>query len=314
MKLYCTLKPNTDYTCLSHKQLLKIARLYNTTYPDNPINVDTSMKLLYQQLMNRNQQCKGKGDSCLIEQCFIRKNSRIYQELGDSLLPIRPVGKKAWLSTEDIDQFLIRLMKLNPNFLSFRPVPIDFMKPHVGCQYIKSLDQNLCLNRLNLKSLYQRGIRKIGIVFNTDPSTESGQHWIALFIDLNRREINYWDSYGTCPAPSEITAFIETLKNQAQMIYQNNHAKFMVNCNTIRHQYGDSECGVYCLYFIKKSLEDVSFDQIISNIINDEQMNSMREEFFRPNFTVKECKLPLYNKIYGSSQMKKKRSKRNRRS
>ena len=27
---------------------------------------------------------------------------------------------------------------------------------------------------------------KIGIVFNTDPSTKGGQHWISLYVDVGK--------------------------------------------------------------------------------------------------------------------------------
>ncbi len=321
MNLYCTFDPKTDYTCLSHEQLRKIAQLYNRNHPEQEINVNLPMENLYDELMNRNPECQGKGDACLIERCYVRNNS-IYDEVNQALLPIRPKKSNAWLSTEDIDQYLERLMKLHSDFIAFRPVPIDFAKPMVGCQYIERLEQKFCLHNLDLNRIYKQGIRKIGIVYNTDPSTKKGQHWIALFIDLNKREINYWDSYGQCPAPPEIVDFINVLKPQAPNVYKNKSAKFTVNCNTIRHQYGDTECGVYCLNFIQKSVDNVDFYQIISNVIDDERMNRMRDNFFRPNYAQEKCNIPLYDRIYGASRKRgtakgrgknKKSSKRKRR-
>jgi hypothetical protein len=37
---------------------------------------------------------------------------------------------------------------------------------------------------ININNLLNSGIRKIGIVFNTDPHYKSGQHWISLYVDL----------------------------------------------------------------------------------------------------------------------------------
>ena len=42
----------------------------------------------------------------------------------------------------------------------------------------------------------------------------------------------------------------------------------------------DSECGVYCLYFITQRLKGKSFNQLIDKNLSDEKMNKYREHFF----------------------------------
>jgi len=51
-------------------------------------------------------------------------------------------------------------------------LPIDFLKimPEIA--------------NLNLAKLKRNGIRYIGAVFNTDPHTKPGKHWISMVIDL----------------------------------------------------------------------------------------------------------------------------------
>ena len=68
--------------------------------------------------------------------------------------------------------------------------------------------------------MYNKNIRKIGIVFNIDPHDKPGQHWIALFCDLNKEEISFWDSFAVAP-PNEITVLMNRLKEQSKELNKN---------------------------------------------------------------------------------------------
>ena len=51
--------------------------------------------------------------------------------------------------------------------------------------------------------------------------------------------------------------------------------------NTIRHQFENSECGMYSLHFIIEQLDEgKDFKKVCRNIINDSKMNAMRKEYF----------------------------------
>jgi hypothetical protein len=69
-----------------------------------------------------------------------------------------------------------------------------------------------------------------------------------------------------------------------EFMTDDNIARIFANIDTrynhIQHQYKDSECGVYSIYFITKLLEDKSFDEIINNKIADDEMAEFRAEFF----------------------------------
>jgi Ulp1 family protease len=51
-------------------------------------------------------------------------------------------------------------------------------------------------------------------------------------------------------------------------------------CNNIRHQDGSSECGVYCLYFIRSRLEGTAFARFLNARISDEAMILFRRYIF----------------------------------
>ena len=57
--------------------------------------------------------------------------------------------------------------------------------------------------------------------------------------------------------------------------------KLDVEYNQNRHQYKNSECGVYSLNFIIKLLEGKSFDELTKIKISDDEINKQRDILFR---------------------------------
>lgn len=60
--------------------------------------------------------------------------------------------------------------------------------------------------------------------------------------------------------------------------------KYEIFENNKRHQYGDSQCGVFCLNFITSYLNNKKVEDIISDqkLMNDISINKTRKNFFRP--------------------------------
>lgn len=55
--------------------------------------------------------------------------------------------------------------------------------------------------------------------------------------------------------------------------------------NDIRFQFKNTECGVYSIYFIESFLKGNTHDEILSNIIKDNEMNTRRNIYYRPNIS-----------------------------
>ena len=83
--------------------------------------------------------------------------------------------------------------------------------------YVRSAEEILYSNPKHIKGIFQYKDKKkyIGIVFNLDKHTQSGTHWISMFCNIPKKEINYWDSYGYKP-PKEVTELMNKLKKQAK--------------------------------------------------------------------------------------------------
>lgn len=151
-----------------------------------------------------------------------------------------------WLSSLDIDGVEKEFMKIFKKYYYVGAIPIDFdKKSKTGSCVVSSLCS------LDIKSIYEKGYRQIGIIFNTDVSTGPGQHWIAVFCDIDPEyeypRMTYFDSYSKPPEP-EIQRLMRRWKEQWDLTKI--HSKPMeLTYNKTRHQYEDSECGMYSLYF-----------------------------------------------------------------
>ncbi len=172
-----------------------------------------------------------------------------------------------WLSNYEIDGVLRQFEMNITNFDYLGSVPIDFAQL-----------SDKKINNFTIRDSIKNGKNKIGMVFNTDPSTRGGQHWICAFIDLESKEINFFDSYGSNGNyPNEIDTFLNKIKEEAK----DNNIDLVIKKNTVRHQYKNSECGVYCIKFIADRLNK-TFENLVNVPVPDAEVNKERwNRFFR---------------------------------
>tara|TARA_B100001769_G_C21747396_1_gene409610 strand:- start:4 stop:624 length:621 start_codon:yes stop_codon:yes gene_type:complete len=195
------------------------------------------------------------------------------EEFVDSFKPQMPKewvkNYNEWLSTFEIEDCLEQHLDADKSFYFYGAVPIDFSKCSVS---------DLC--SFDIKKHLDKGETKIGIVFNTDPSTKDGQHWISLYMDLGKHNndypgIYYFDSFGRKP-PKEIKELIKKTQNQGQKC----------NCepyyfyNDYSYQKRNSQCGMYAIHFIKKMLEGLSFEEYLNTKLTDKHMIDLRKDYF----------------------------------
>jgi Ulp1 family protease len=131
------------------------------------------------------------------------------------------------------------------------------------------------LCKVDLGKLIKRGKKRLGVVFNLDKHTQSGSHWVAMFLNYDIGDIYYWDSYASEPT-GEVIELMNRLKEQGSKLGK----PMTIKINEIRHQYKNSECGVYCIYFITSLLDGRKFEDVTRRIVADDEMNAKRREFF----------------------------------
>jgi hypothetical protein len=100
-----------------------------------------------------------------------------------------------------------------------------------------------------------------------------------MFINIKKKKIFFFDSTGDKP-PTEILKLVERIKNQG--LKMNPKIVFNFDSNEgIEHQYGNTECGIYSLFFIVHMLEDKMTEHYLkTHILKDEYMNKFRHIYF----------------------------------
>ena len=268
------IKSATSESCFTIEALRKIADKWNTTHPDMSIEYNdmTTGKYLWSAINNvMKSQCN--NEVCWIKQDFI-KNSKLYNQLLKNFKPLMPdIWKEKpteWLDTYNIQNVMTQYEKKFPNYEFIGPVPMDFDKK---VEFGQCVVDELC--KINLQQLLDNGKNNIGIVFNLDNHDQDGSHWVALHCSINDGAIYYWDSYAMNP-DKEVVILMNRLKKQGARIGYN----LKIRINNQRHQYKNSECGMYCIYFLTSLLEGKTFNNIIKNIVDDDTMNSKRLAYF----------------------------------
>ena len=241
-------KTSNQISCLPEDVLLKIRKEYNKKHPDTKITA-THFQELWEIIKNRlHEDLKCKTEDCWLN---IIDDENVRQMYDDMLFaPDKPPewthNPDEWLSNYDIGDVLKQYERTYPVFKYFEPSPIEFDSKPDG-KNGSCVSNELC--KFNLKDYYtDKNKTKFGMVFNLDKHDEPGSHWVSLFTDLKDKEkpfIMYFDSAGDEIQP-EIKELADRIIKQANDL----GIKLTSNYESIEHQRGNSECGMYCLYYI----------------------------------------------------------------
>lgn len=262
---------NNEFTCYTDEALEKMKQMWNIRHPDCKITSTNSRKIW-------NELRDYIGDVCDSESCWLRQKF-VQNKLNSDLLnytfaPKKPkswnTNPREWLDSRDILAVMRQYEKYYRCFEFLGPSPIDYDN-HVydgECVW-----KELC--EFSLREQIKKGKTKIGIIFNLDPHYLPGSHWFACFIHIPKRKLYYFDSYGE-PADEQVNKLFNTIIKQGKELGMN----FSVHHNTIRHQYSDSECGMYSLYFIVEMLKDRNPEYFLHHRIDDKKVMNLRKHYF----------------------------------
>jgi len=264
-------------SCYSLKNLQDMARAYNQKYPSTPIRNHSQMNRdqLWEAFNKRLQHKCSNDESCWIEQDFALHLDS--DEPLDRFKPRRPKGQYTWLSTSDIRNVMEQYALKHKNFQILGPVPLNYSR----------LSDDLVdeVKNIDLAKLQRQGKDCVGIVFNLSPwhpgQVNSGSHWVALWIDMKKRLIGYYDSYGSQAqtARNQVHIMPLEIKKLVDDIVRR-YPNYRVVENTVQAQYKDADCGTYVLYFLYQALQGQDLQSIFNNPVPDDQMNELRRKFF----------------------------------
>lgn len=263
-------------SCVTLQILIEMVNAYNKnagssaimTYPKlDTLNPKKYKKYLLSEF-NKRMGGKCESQKCWSEQDFVENMKKTARdELQKyTFRPEGPQGKFEWLNTLNITDVLTQSEKKYQNFKYLGTVPIDFDK-----------FERFGFKNLNFGELIEKNKFQIGAVFNLDKHNESGSHWVAMYANLKEGQVLFFDSYGTRP-DKRIRAFMRRVSLYCTDVLKIKNTK--VDYNKIRHQYGNSECGVYSINFIKRMLRGDTFEDICNSKTSDEKINKCRRVYF----------------------------------
>lgn len=267
----CAPKKGNQFSCYDNDALDILKQAWNRKHTNNLIS-ETTPKQIWKQLKDKNASCE--RESCWLSQPFMNEHSEKSNISKKVFAPKYPTSwyknKNEWLNSLDIERVMKQYENAFKTFKFIGPSPLDYDTKDYGD---KCVWEELCM--FNLRREKQNGVKKIGMIFNLDTHDKPGSHWVAMFIDNNKKHVYYFDSYGD-EIPQRLVRLVNTIQVQGRQYGEN--YEYYYNDN--RHQYKNSECGMYCLYFIITLLKGKSFDYFLNKKISDDEMLKKRKVFF----------------------------------
>lgn len=153
------------------------------------------------------------------------------KELAERFKPEGPAGSDTWLSNWNIQDVLTQYQRRFKFFHALEPVMYDFM------------DYDNDLRNFNPEEIRARGITCVACVLNTDTSKGPGKHWVSMFLDMRheRKTLEFFNSSGKGPT-TRVNAHLAELAKRVGAEFYHTAGR--------EHQYSNSECGMYSLYYV----------------------------------------------------------------
>ena len=263
------------FTCYDNDTLHKLRDAWNVRNPSHRIETNDP-KEIWRDLKNR------FSEVCRNEACWMKKLvGNEFANVAENDAIFAPEAPKSWirdpdewLSSEEIEHVMMQYEEKFPKFEFLGPSPSDYNAPKMAGTCVW---EELC--NFSLKKYIDSGTHQIGVVFNTDPHTEGGSHWVSMFINVEKGNnyVFFFDSTGDSPQ-REIREFIKTVMQQGRSL----GIKFKYYENRKQHQKRNTECGMYALFMIVNLIEGTRSPQDFMKGVRipDSHMLEFRKEYF----------------------------------
>jgi FkbM family methyltransferase len=223
-----------------------------------------------------------KMTKCNTEQCVLEtvsvanpeSRAIIKETINGRIKPKGPAHSNALLTNNDIDTIIEQLRR-------------QYKLKHIYF-HMSNFDEDSrghILNNTNLLTdVVEKGEKYMCVVLNTDKYGRGGIHWFCLFCDFSGSgktgtpfHIEYFNSSGNPPISSVSKWMWENQSN----IQNAGYTVVVHDSMPIQHQIDtNTECGVYCLYYISQRLIGESRSTFDSRV-TDASMLQFRSELFK---------------------------------
>ena len=244
-------------TCYKKKDLVNIATKWNKDNPNNAIPVGGTKSELWNNIrIKMGDDEKAWGDNNLVKMRFA---TDVPEEWN--------INDHTWLDNFTLDRIMKFFERKYKGFHFENATSLDFERKDI---YGNCVVSGLC--KYKMKDLVNK-YTSFGTILNTDPSHLPGKHWNALYVDIKKRRILFYDSFGSVPH-KEVKVFVERLKKEGDEIHGS--GTWNIQINNRSHQKSSSECGMYSVYFIIRMVVGESFESFTSRDVTDDYVNCLR--------------------------------------
>lgn len=130
------------------------------------------------------------------------------------------------------------------------------------------------------------GKKRFAAVLNSDKFGNGGKHWTCIFVDLRGPAITieFFNSSGNPPYPQVREWAIKFERDicKSAIADKLTRQEMFITASEIQHQKGETECGVYCIYYIYHRLDGMDHRAFKRDPIPDNLVTEFRHKIFRP--------------------------------
>lgn len=278
---YCTHKRTG--TCLLPDEILPILHGHGVKPPAtaSPVQLVSLLHRTLANLATTEQSLASRVGANTKDTALRKKITEAYRPMAP---PSWSVGSSKWLSSDDIERVMRQYEMARPDFKFIGVSPIDFAERPV-IYGGRCVSPEMCA--LDVPGLVRAGrITHMGLVLNMDEHDLAGSHWVAVYVGLDRAAPNfgafYYDSVATPPG-SRVLVWMQGIAKVMNVNSKKGGKRFRIAHNTVRRQFGQSECGIFSMMFLIHCMQrQSSFNQICKMLGKDDAMRTLRTVLFRP--------------------------------
>jgi len=225
------------------------------------------------------QLTKCDDEKCVIERVLPKHDAK--DAISSTFKHKGPRDVVKRLSNYDIDGVLSQWCLTNPNFYNWGFNMIDFDREGASLAKYSMLDilkGNASLNLGKYGGVIKRPCNIAACVVNTDKYSGGGIHWFAVLCDCRTEpySVEYFNSSGNPPR----FQIVDWMERTAALLKQTGKQVVQKTNTGSRHQYGNSECGLYSLFFIRHRLDGNPYDSFLEYAYKDNIMTEFRKYCF----------------------------------